>query len=136
MEGKPGRPGDAKFALEHDKTIERATEFSHRLVGWWKRVILGQVVSGQKGLDAIEVLVVTHGGVITPLTRELVESKEVRCGHGVIMQQCMNTSITVIEVYEDGKGELVRFGDVDHLQKMEVPLASNPDIESLLSRGL
>ena len=122
MEGKPGRPGDAK--LEHDKTIERATEFSHRVVGWWKQVILGQVVSGQKGLDDVGVLVVTHGGVITTLTRELVGSREIRC---------MNTSITVIEVYEDGKGELVRFGDVDHLQKMEVPLASNADIPLIRS---
>jgi 2,3-bisphosphoglycerate-dependent phosphoglycerate mutase len=126
MEGKAGRTKGAKLALAHDKTIETEAEFSHRVVGWWKRVILGQVVSGQKGLDVIGVLVGTHGGVITTLTRELVGSRKVRCGDGVIIWRCMNASITVIEVYEDGKGELVRFGDVVHLQ--EAPLVSNADV--------
>jgi probable phosphoglycerate mutase len=128
MEGKTGRTKGAKLALAHDKTIETAADFSHRLVGWWNRVILGQVLSRQKGSDVIGVLVATHGGVITTLTRELVGSRKVRCADGVIILRCMNTSITVIEVYEDGKGELVRFGNVDHLQKMEDPLASNADI--------
>jgi probable phosphoglycerate mutase len=128
MEGKPGRTKGAKLALAHDETIETAAEFSHRVVGWWKRVILGQVLSRQKGSNAIGVLVATHGGVITTLTRELVGSRKVRCGDGVIIWQCMNASITVIEVDEDGQGELVRFGDVAHLQETEAPIASNADI--------
>jgi len=126
MEGKAGRTKGAKLALAHDKTIETAAEFSHRVVEWWNRVILGQVVSKQKGSGAVGVLVGTHGGVITTLTRELIGSRKVRCGDGVIVWQCMNASITVVEVYEDGKGELVRFGDVVHL--LQAPLASNVDI--------
>ena len=90
-------------------------------------MILGQVLSRQKGSDAIVgVLVGTHGGVITTLTRELVGSRKVRCGAGVIVWQCMNASITEIEVYDDGTGELVRFGDVVHL--VEAPLVSNADV--------
>ena len=128
MEGKEGRTTGAKLALAHDKTIEASADFSHRVVGWWDRVILGQVLSRQKGLDVTGVLVGTHGGVITTLTRQLIGSRKVRCADGVIILRCMNASISVIEVYEDGRGELVRFSDVDHLQKMAVPLASNADI--------
>ena len=127
MEGKAGRTKGAKLALAHDKTIETAAEFSHRVVEWWNRVILGQVVS-KKGSDAIGVVVGTHGGVITTLSRELIGSRKVRCGDGVIIWQCMNASITVIEVDEDGKGELVRFGDVIHLQQAPLLVASNADI--------
>lgn len=125
MEGKEGRTKGAKLALAHDKTVEAAGEFSHRIVGWWNRVILGQVLSRQKGSDAVGVLVATHGGVITTLVRELVGSRKVRSGDGVIIFQCMNASISVIEVDEDGKGELVRFGDVAHLRETR---ASDADI--------
>jgi len=128
MEGKAGGTKGAKLALAHDKTIESAADFTHRVVGWWDQVVLGQALSRQKDSEsAMGVLVATHGGVITTLVRALVGSKKVRCGAGVIIWKCMNASVTVVEVYEDGEGELVRFSDVVHLQEIDT-VAFNADI--------
>jgi len=117
-----------KLALAHDKTIESAADFTHRVVGWWNRVVLGQALSWQKDSEAtMGVLVATHGGVITTLVRELIGSRKVRCGAGVIIWKCMNASVTVVEVYAEGKGELIRFSDVVHLQDINT-VAFNADI--------
>lgn len=61
------------------------------------------------------VLVVSHGGVIGTLAVGLLGSRKLRCAKGVAVGRCMNASISVVEVDENGKGVLVSFGDTTHL---------------------
>ncbi|KAH8099524.1 phosphoglycerate mutase-like protein [Cristinia sonorae] len=103
------------------KNAESTAEFSTRVSRWWKRNIIQRHVHGasshaNSGSAAVNVLVVSHGGAIGTLVLGLVGSRKVRCGKGVAVGRCMNASVSVVELGEDGAGVLVSFGDTTHLE--------------------
>jgi len=128
LEGYKGKGGIP--LPETDASLETSPAFSARAAGWWNQRILGHVLS-KRNLDAEEpmsVVVTTHGGFITTLVRDLIGSRKVKCGKGVVIWKCFNASVTVIEVGENRKGMLVAYADVSHLDGAPVALESNADL--------
>ncbi|KAF9484702.1 phosphoglycerate mutase-like protein [Pholiota conissans] len=94
---------------------ETAKAFGRRGMEWWQTRIAGDGSPGN-------VLVTSHGGLITSLVRALVDSGKVRCARGVRVGTCVNASVTVIDV---GKRSLVQYADAGHLTSTVVE--SNAD---------
>jgi probable phosphoglycerate mutase len=102
----------------NDDTVEPTSSFSKRLSKWWDEAILKGVLSKTKEGEDVNVLIVTHGGVIGTLVGDLLGSQKIEPATGVAVWACMNTSVTVVEMeYGGGKGVLARYGDVRHLQR-------------------
>lgn len=116
------------LAIAVDDTVESATSFSKRLSKWWNSKILQSVFSTTKEGEEVNVLVVTHGGVIATLVQDLLGSRKIKPASGVIVMKCMNASVTVIEL-EHGirKGVLTRYGDVAHLHGLVELVEDNAD---------
>jgi probable phosphoglycerate mutase len=100
---------------------ETNKDFVKRGVDWWKTRILGQVL----GSETRNVLVTSHGGLITSLVRGLLASGEVRCAPGVRVGKCVNASVTIIEVDANERGTLVTYAETAHLTS--AALESNAD---------
>ncbi|KAF8809107.1 phosphoglycerate mutase-like protein, partial [Phlegmacium glaucopus] len=114
LEGKRARKGTALVASV-DQKIETAVAFSQRAVTWWNNNILGSTIDGENLTEPRNILVTTHGGFIVTLVRGLIGSKKARCGEGVVIWKCLNTSVSVLEVMEDETAVVVQYGDVAHL---------------------
>ena len=128
LEGKRARKGVALVA-KVDKNIETAVAFNLRAVSWWNANILGSMTNGDSSLEEPRnILVTTHGGFIVTLVRGLIGSKKARCGEGVVIWRCLNTSVSVLEVLEDRTAVVVQFGDVTHLHSDISCHKSNPDV--------
>ncbi|RPD66483.1 phosphoglycerate mutase-like protein [Lentinus tigrinus ALCF2SS1-7] len=65
--------------------------------------------------EPAHILAVSHGGLIGTLVTNLVGSRKLRAGEGVAIGRCFNASISVVDLYEDGKGVLVSYADTTHL---------------------
>lgn len=65
--------------------------------------------------EAVNILVVSHGGAIGTLVLGLLGSRQVYYAKDVAVDKCMNASISVVEMRADGKGVLVSYGDTAHL---------------------
>jgi probable phosphoglycerate mutase len=117
LEGKKFSKG-MKLAIALDDTVEPASAFSKRLSKWWNGTMLQSLLSKSKGGEEMNVLIVTHGGVIGTLVRDLLGSRKIKAGSGVVVVECLNASVTVVELeYGSRTGSLVRYGDVAHLAK-------------------
>jgi len=115
LEGKRVRKGVALIA-KVDKNFETGVAFNLRAVSWWNQNILGSTINGENPRN---ILVTTHGGFIVTLVRGLIENKKARCGEGVVIWKCLNTSVSVLEVFEDKTTVVVQYGDVAHLRLSE-----------------
>lgn len=102
--------------------VEASTVFASRATQWWNRVVQRQIslfkeTRASKGsVEPINILVTTHGGWVLALTQSLIGSRKISCGDDVKVGKCLNASVSVIEVDENGKGTLVKFGDTTHLK--------------------
>jgi len=132
LEGKQARKGVALVA-KFDKNLETAVAFNLRAVSWWNANILESMINGDNG-DSLEeprnILVTTHGGFIVTLVRGLIKCKKARCGEGVVIWKCLNTSVSVLEVLEDRTAVVVQYGDVTHLRHSDISCHNNPDVIS------
>ena len=113
LEGKRARKGVALVAMV-DKNLETAVAFNLRAVSWWNANILESMINGVE--EPRNILVTTHGGFIMALVRGLIGCKKARCGKGVVIWKCLNTSVSVLEVLEDKTAVVVQYGDVSHLR--------------------
>ena len=131
LEGTRSRKGVALVA-KVDKNLETAVAFNLRAVSWWNANILESMINGDSLEEPRNILVTTHGGFIVTQVRGLIKCKKARCGKGVVIWKCLNTSVSVLEVLEDRTAVVVQYGDVTHLQHSEISLAchNNPDVTS------
>ena len=130
LEGKRARKGVALVA-KVDKSLETAVAFNLRAVSWWNANILESMMNGDSLEEPRNILVTTHGGFIVTLLRGLIGCKKARCGKGVVIWKCMNTSVSVLEVLEDRTAVVVQYGDVTHLRHSDLSShKSNPDVTS------
>jgi 2,3-bisphosphoglycerate-dependent phosphoglycerate mutase len=128
LEGKRARKGAALVA-KVDKNLETAVAFKLRAVSWWNANILESTINGDSLEEPRNILVTTHGGFIVTLVRGLIGCKKARCGEGVVIWKCLNTSVSVLEVLEDRTAVVVQYGDVTHLQHSDISChKSNPDV--------
>jgi len=117
-----------RLVMALDDSVESAPSFSKRLSEWWNKTILQSVLSKTKEGKVLNVLIVTHGGVIGTLVRDLLGSRKLKPATCVQVVQCMNSSITVIELeYGSRKGVLARYGDVAHLTGLVGIVQANVD---------
>ncbi|KAI0723888.1 phosphoglycerate mutase-like protein [Cerioporus squamosus] len=65
--------------------------------------------------EPVHILAVSHGGLIGTLVVNLLGSRKLRAGEGVAIGRCFNASISVVDLYENGKGVLVSYADTTHL---------------------
>ncbi|KAJ7024253.1 phosphoglycerate mutase-like protein [Mycena alexandri] len=101
-------------------TTEPGEAFAARATGWWKKAILQRTRALPPREAPYNVLVTSHGGLITVLVRSLVGSGKVRPAPGVMIATCRNASVTIIEVDLEGPSTLLQFGDVAHLEEQQM----------------
>ncbi|KAM6500350.1 phosphoglycerate mutase-like protein [Amanita muscaria] len=111
-----GKEWAFKMAGPVDETIERSDVFIKRINRWWEKHLAS--LPPKPDETAHEMLVVSHGGVIGTLVRSLIRQQRLKCGQGVLVLACQNTSVSVIEVEMDGKGVVKEYGNVSHLEGM------------------
>ena len=120
-----------RWVIAQDDTVEPASSFAQRLSKWWNETILQSVLSKARQEEEEEepnVLIVTHGGVIGTLVRNLLGSRKIRAAAGVVVVECKNASVTVIELHcGSGQGILTRYGDVAHLVDRDGLVETNVD---------
>ncbi|TFK42375.1 phosphoglycerate mutase-like protein [Crucibulum laeve] len=124
LQGSSMAPG-ARMVSAVDETVENGSEFVKRGVRWWNRRIVDYARSLPPRETPYNILVVSHGGFIGTLTRNLIESRKVKCAKDVVIWKCFNTSISIIELGENGKGTLLQYGGIAHLEDKAVE--SNAD---------
>ncbi|PFH54171.1 hypothetical protein AMATHDRAFT_135269 [Amanita thiersii Skay4041] len=103
--------------LKIDSTVEAGASFLDRMSGWWNREIMGLATSlaPKEDESAYNILVISHGGVIGTLVRSLIREQVISCGTGVMVVNCPNTCISIVEMGGNGRGVLVKYGDDSHL---------------------
>ena len=117
-----GQPMSARWTMADPYgTAESSEAVASRATGWWLRTIVGEV-GGGTGPAGETVLVVSHGGLIMTLVRGLLGLGLLRCAAGVEVRHCKNTAVSIVEVGDGAgtAGELVRFGDIGHLEDAEM----------------
>ena len=77
--------------------------------------------------EPVHILAVSHGGLIGTLVTNLLGSRKLREGEGVVVGRCFNASISVVDLYEDGKGVLVSYADTTHLN-VDLVVKENADV--------
>ena len=77
--------------------------------------------------EPVQILAVSHGGLIGTLVTNLLGSRKLREGEGVVVGRCFNASISVVDLYEDGKGVLVSYADTTHLN-VDLVVKENADV--------
>lgn len=105
--------------------MEAASVLCKRADKWWKNTIVRRAqarprADNEDTEEAVNVLVVSHGGLLHVLVQGLIESRKVRVpanlkGMEDGRYRFPNASVTVIEVYRNGKGTLSLFADTTHL---------------------
>lgn len=118
---------DWKKAIKGGESLE---DYKHRTQNWWTTSLLPCALSSFSEVgEQRNILVMSHGGFITTLVRELLASGQLECANDIVMGQCFNTAVAVIEVHGRkvegekltiGKAVLVKYGDVSHLGTEEV----------------
>jgi broad specificity phosphatase PhoE len=118
----------ASFHSSVSGTSERVHDFSSRAMKWWNETIersiqslvdRREVAPYELGPATENILVVSHGGFIGVLVRNLVSSRKVTCATGVNIGRCWNTSVAVIEM-TGRRGVVTKYGDVSHLVERAV----------------
>jgi broad specificity phosphatase PhoE len=80
------------------------------------------------GTTASCVLVVSHGAWIRLLVQGLLDHKAIRAERGVKVGRCLNAGVSVVEIpREGGRGKLLQYGNIAHLQGEVDVVESNAD---------
>ncbi|KAG6889829.1 hypothetical protein C0995_014306 [Termitomyces sp. Mi166 len=112
-----GKTETSKFqAAIANKTMESGAFFAARAETWWLKDILDSTALLPPRDDPYHILVTTHGGFIGTLTRSLIHGRRVSCAPGVVVQRCLNTSVTIIDVDHAGLGLIKQWADTSHLR--------------------
>ncbi|KAI0063398.1 phosphoglycerate mutase-like protein [Artomyces pyxidatus] len=105
-----GKKYGAKMLPPGESTVESIEAMSARTARWWADTVLALPRRSEPQCA----LVVSHGGFIGVLVKGLL-NKRVRLGKDVQMGRCLNTSVSIVEIMEDGRGVLVQYADISHL---------------------
>ncbi|KAJ3809892.1 phosphoglycerate mutase-like protein [Lentinula lateritia] len=99
-----------------DETAESVASFLERALSWWDTDIV-KGLTGTPGKVPREVLVVSHGGFISSLVRNLISSGRIEAEPGQVTNwTCFNLSVTTIDLEEGIKPRLVSYSNISHLE--------------------
>ncbi|KAG5715689.1 putative phosphoglycerate mutase [Termitomyces sp. T112] len=111
-----GKTQTTKFqAATVVKTMESGAFFAARAETWWMKDILHDAALLPPRGDPYHILVISHGGFIGTLMRSLIHSRRVSCAPGVVVQRCLNTSVTIVDIDHTGLGVIIQWADTSHL---------------------
>jgi len=110
-----------------DMTRESGAFFAARAESWWIKDILDGVAQLPRKTEPYHVLITTHGGFIGALIRNLVHGRKASCATGVVVERCLNASVTVVEVNEAREGLITQWGSVSHLRTLDAAVQTNSD---------
>ncbi|KAF8077722.1 phosphoglycerate mutase-like protein [Lyophyllum atratum] len=99
-----------------DNTVESGAFFAARSESWWIKYILDGTALLPDKDEPYLILVTTHGGFIGTLLRSLIHRRKISCATGVVVQRCLNSSVTIIEVDDGRQGVIIQSGDTSHLK--------------------
>lgn len=128
FEGKAATKGMMQ-AIVQDAKVESKEQFAARAVKWWSESILplakrAKAAKSSPTGDAaepetIEVLAVSHGGLITVLLHDLLASgAAVSSRYTLPLGKCFNTAIATLELHSASEpAVLFKYGDIRHLLK-------------------
>ncbi|KAG6833075.1 hypothetical protein H0H87_011820 [Tephrocybe sp. NHM501043] len=100
-----------------DRTMESGAFFAARAETWWLKDILDGTALLPTKSEPYQILVTTHGGFIGTLTRSLIHSRRASCAPGVVVERCLNTSVTIIDVDHKRSGLIMQWADASHLNE-------------------
>jgi 2,3-bisphosphoglycerate-dependent phosphoglycerate mutase len=128
-----GQPLSARRSITGvDETAESVETFSRRTEAWWDKEIVNKLtVALEQPIEStrapLQILLVSHGGFISSLVKILISSGRVRPPDEPITNwTCFNVSITTIELEQTGKGQVVKYSDISHLDSSKL-LHANAD---------
>ena len=98
-----------------NKTMESGAFFAARAETWWMKDILDGAALLPLRSDPYHILVISHGGFIGTLMRSLLHGRRVSCAPGVVVQRCLNTSVTIVDIDHTGLGVIMQWADTSHL---------------------
>ena len=103
--------------------LESPANFMQRIVAWWDSLI-AHIESLGPRQDPYYILVVVHGGFLSSLLADLVESGKVEREEDVLLgiHRCFNCSVSLVDVAEKGVPKLVKFGDIKHLDQEQLAM--------------
>ncbi|KAF9059091.1 phosphoglycerate mutase-like protein [Rhodocollybia butyracea] len=109
-----------------DETAESPESFAVRALDWWDTTV--KELTEAPGKKPYEVLVVSHGGFISALVKNLISTGRVETEPNQVTNWiCFNLSITKIEVEEGSKARLVTYSDISHLKASDL-VTYNADV--------
>ncbi|KAK7467604.1 hypothetical protein VKT23_004657 [Stygiomarasmius scandens] len=113
-----GQPLSARKTIKGvDETAESFEAFSGRALAWWDNEIVNKLETDS---NQRTVLLVSHGGFISSLVKMLISTGRIQASEAITNWTCFNVSITTIEIEYTGKGRLVKYSDVSHLDKSKL----------------
>lgn len=108
-----------------ESTLETGPAFDERTLAWWRKDIVEYTASLPPREDPYNILVVSHGGFLGTLVKNLIRNGEVSLEKEVVILALLpNVSVSLIE-WDGERGRLVRYGDASHLSAG--PLDHNAD---------
>ena len=101
--------------------FEPRAKFTQRFTAWWNSLI-EHIDSLGPRQDPYYFLVVVHGGFVSSLLANLVESRKVECEEGVLLgsHRCFNCSVSLVDIAETGVPKIVKFGEIEHLDQEQL----------------
>jgi broad specificity phosphatase PhoE len=104
-----------------DTIVEPYADFEQRIMAWWDSLV-AHIASSDSKSTPYHILVVSHGAFLNKLVTELVESRNAERQEDVVLgiDRCFNGSVTLIEIRETGSVIVVKYGDIDHLNKEQL----------------
>jgi len=86
-----------------------------RAMAWWRDAIVACTAPLSIGREPYNILVVSHGGFISTLVKNLIRSSKVTSDAVKILPSLPNVSVSVIE-WDGEIWRLVKYGDISHLK--------------------
>ncbi|KAH7921059.1 phosphoglycerate mutase-like protein [Leucogyrophana mollusca] len=134
------RQGEVGPSNKPAPSLETGESIVKRSIGWWNQTIVKYVSSLTTGDEPCQnVLVASHGGLISTLIRTLILSK-VLFAPDMKVGSCFNASITLVEYRMTGVGRnravdgwVLKYADVSHLIKRLPLVQENVDVENTQS---
>ncbi|KAK0496832.1 phosphoglycerate mutase-like protein [Armillaria luteobubalina] len=114
--------------INSDPTAEKSDAFVKRSLSWWDNSIRHHLETLPDRATPYHILVVSHGGFISTLIKNLVAKKRIAKAVNGDDWRCYNCSVSVIDIRKDGKAELVQYSDISHLGSRKV-VENNADTE-------
>ncbi|KAK0463578.1 phosphoglycerate mutase-like protein [Desarmillaria tabescens] len=113
--------------INSDPTAESSDAFITRSLSWWDDSIRHHLETLPDRATPYRILVVSHGGFISTLIKNLLAKKCIAKAVNVNDWRCYNCSVSIIDIRKD-KAEIVQYSDISHLGSSKV-VESNADTE-------